>query len=697
MAAENHVKLVLDGDIKRYEVVMKRAQDIARQTKKSTSGMTAANDVMSKSFQSAATATAALHGPLNGVSGRLSSLATAFRLANTGVVLMGAALTAASVLVTKSIRDFAAYEVQLKRLIAVQEATGHSAGFTGEQINEMSREIAMATLATTAGVAQAAAALGTFGSVTGDAFERTLRVSQDVAEVMGTDIRAAAVQMGKALEDPEKGLTSLSRAGVTFTKAAEEQIETAVRFGDVMAAQAIILREVEGQLGGVAEAVASDTISGAFDTLTQNVEDLGIKLAETTGIGAGFRGFIEWLSSISDKVKGVLAGILPEDIDSTIAKMKELDASIENAEAQGGDSSYFRVRSRNLAKHLDNLRVLKKKADDAEVAGEAAARANADEARAAASEKILSDFNKHHAKMESVRLQAVAGIAGGAGAEAKENVRFQRQVQRVEELYRKQREAKQLHDEQQLILDQQHKATIEALETQHHTNLDDIRKEAALAGSNEAMRVKLAEQTVTEKNLKLQEEQIEQYELVADAGANMFSTLAEASEKGSAAMRTFVIAEKAALLASAIANMFAAANRALSMDAAVTTASRIANYAAVLATGAQAVSAISSLTIASRAMGGPTRPYSSYWVGERGPEIITTGSRPGMVTPTKDLAPTVIINEDATRAGEVSYDAREQTVSVAVAAVMSKLTDDMNSGRGVFGAAEMRYGLRRQV
>ena len=54
----------------------------------------------------------------------------------------------------------------------------------------------------------------------------------------------AAVLVGKALNDPKKGLTALRRVGVQFTDAQEDQIKALVKSGKTMDAQKIILREL---------------------------------------------------------------------------------------------------------------------------------------------------------------------------------------------------------------------------------------------------------------------------------------------------------------------------------------------------------------------------------------------------------------------------------------------------------------------
>lgn len=63
--------------------------------------------------------------------------------------------------------------------------------------------------------------------------------------------------LGKALNDPVKGISALSRAGVTFTAQQKEQIKTLTESGNILGAQKVILGEVEAQVGGVAAAQAT--------------------------------------------------------------------------------------------------------------------------------------------------------------------------------------------------------------------------------------------------------------------------------------------------------------------------------------------------------------------------------------------------------------------------------------------------------
>ena len=113
----------------------------------------------------------------------------------------------------------------------------------------------------------------TFTQVRGDQFDAATKVTLDLATAMGTDLKAAALQVGKALNDPVLGMTALSRSGIQFTDAQKEMVKEMVEANDTIGAQTVILAELEKQFGGSAEA-ARDTLGGALDSLRNAFGDL---------------------------------------------------------------------------------------------------------------------------------------------------------------------------------------------------------------------------------------------------------------------------------------------------------------------------------------------------------------------------------------------------------------------------------------
>ncbi len=162
-----------------------------------------------------------------------------------------------------------------KRLIAFANAQELRIGVDSEVI-----KVVQAQLLSFKGLAASAGQAG--GS-----FDRATKAAFDMAMVLKKDASSQALALGKALENPIKGVTALARGGTTFTDQQREQIRTLVESNRLLDAQALILTEVESQYGGAAEAGA--LYSDRFRLgLEQIKETIGIALIPT------FERFVEF-------------------------------------------------------------------------------------------------------------------------------------------------------------------------------------------------------------------------------------------------------------------------------------------------------------------------------------------------------------------------------------------------------------------
>jgi hypothetical protein len=113
-----------------------------------------------------------------------------------------------------------------------------------------------------------------------DIFDQATRATLDLSVAMGKDMQSSAVLVGKALNDPVKGLTALTRVGVTFTSAQKEMIKGMVKSGDTIGAQKIILQELNAEFGGSAQA-AGRTLPGQLSILRENFNNLAGTMVQT--------------------------------------------------------------------------------------------------------------------------------------------------------------------------------------------------------------------------------------------------------------------------------------------------------------------------------------------------------------------------------------------------------------------------------
>lgn len=152
-----------------------------------------------------------------------------------------------------------AYKTQLQaqqKLQAVLKATGGAAELSAQEIADFASQRQGITNFSDEATIAASGVLATFKEIKGDIFKDALVAGQDMAAVLGTDMQGSMIQLGKALNDPMRGITALSRAGVSFTEQQKEQIRTMQEAGDIAGAQRIILAELQGEFGGAAEAMA---------------------------------------------------------------------------------------------------------------------------------------------------------------------------------------------------------------------------------------------------------------------------------------------------------------------------------------------------------------------------------------------------------------------------------------------------------
>ena len=163
------------------------------------------------------------------------------------------------------------------------KVTGGAAKVTARQVGDLAAAISAKTGVDDEAIQSGANLLLTFKNVRNevgagnDIFSQATASAQDLAAAGFGSADSAAKMLGKALNDPIKGMSALGRAGVTFTAAQKKQIAALVETGDVLGAQKIIMAEVQSQVGGAAEATATagDKAAVAFGNLLQQGVDCG--------------------------------------------------------------------------------------------------------------------------------------------------------------------------------------------------------------------------------------------------------------------------------------------------------------------------------------------------------------------------------------------------------------------------------------
>jgi hypothetical protein len=173
----------------------------------------------------------------------------------------------------KLIEETTSQEAATAQLNATLTSTNYAAGLSAQAISGMSEELHNMTTYADEDILSMQDVLLTFRNIKGDSFKEASMAVLDLSAKLGGDLQSNAIKVGKALQDPIKGLTNLSRVGIQFSGEQVTMVKNLVKTGDVLGAQKIILKQLEEQYGGSAKA-ARDTLGGALAALKNNFNDL---------------------------------------------------------------------------------------------------------------------------------------------------------------------------------------------------------------------------------------------------------------------------------------------------------------------------------------------------------------------------------------------------------------------------------------
>lgn len=166
---------------------------------------------------------------------------------------------------------------------AVLKSTGSVANVSAKHVEELAGSLLQKTGIDDETIQSSENLLLTFTKIRNEAgkgndvFDRTTKLVQDMSVALKQDAKQSAIQLGKALNDPIKGVANLRRVGVSFTEQQEEQIKALWENGHELKAQKMILRELNKEFGGSAEAVGK-TLPGKLNVLKENFRNASSEL-----------------------------------------------------------------------------------------------------------------------------------------------------------------------------------------------------------------------------------------------------------------------------------------------------------------------------------------------------------------------------------------------------------------------------------
>ena len=190
-----------------------------------------------------------------------------------------------------------------RQTAAVLKSTGGAAGVTAKQIQTLSQRLSEQTAIDDEAIQSAQNLLLTFTAIGKDIFPQTTQAILDLSVATGQNLNRSAIQVGKALQDPIRGITALRRVGVNFSTDQQEVIKRLVETGNVAQAQKMILKELAVEFGGSAAAQATpldrlrvtynnllETLGGYLVPILNDGANALIKFVEEFRKGAGTGG-----------------------------------------------------------------------------------------------------------------------------------------------------------------------------------------------------------------------------------------------------------------------------------------------------------------------------------------------------------------------------------------------------------------------
>ena len=237
------------------------------------------------------------------------------KLASLGKSLVTSVSAPAAAFTANAIRLFNTQEQALAKVRTGLASTGGTAKLTFKELTDAASQLQEKTLFGDEEILSGATStLLTFTNIAGKVFKETQVAVLDLSARMGIDLQSAAVQLGKALNDPVANLSALSRSGIQFTDRQKAMIKGMVQVGRLTGAQKIILKELNTQFGGTAEAMAR-VGAGPLKQLSNSFGDLNEEIGKAQF--EVLRPFIEslkqltkWMSNLSPKTKAIVGAFV---------------------------------------------------------------------------------------------------------------------------------------------------------------------------------------------------------------------------------------------------------------------------------------------------------------------------------------------------------------------------------------------------
>ena len=221
-------------------------------------------------------------------------------------------------------------ETVANRLLDVADATARKIGVDDDLI------------ASTQAILMSFEDIGKSANVTGGLFDQVTKAALDMSVLFGGDATGYAVQLGKALSDPEKGLTALKKTGALLPADIKRIGDEFARTGDKGKAMADVIASVNRQVEEQSEAVAK-TSEKIKVSLGQVIESFAKPFSEGfSGLPAALESVFPAMSAKATELGSIVGTSLAQAIAGNPENLITIGSLIGGLIVDGLDASVER-------------------------------------------------------------------------------------------------------------------------------------------------------------------------------------------------------------------------------------------------------------------------------------------------------------------------------------------------------------------
>lgn len=173
--------------------------------------------------------------------------------------------------------EYEKFEFSQSQVIAGLKSTEYAAGVTADQLEESALKMAHSFKFTKSEITGMQSIVLTFPGITKNTFDTASQAILDMSTRLHKGLDETALMVGKALQDPKKGIKALRLVGVNFNDTQTEIIRKLVETGQAAKAQTLILKELQTEFAGSAKEAAKADVLFRYN---KAVEELKLGIGE---------------------------------------------------------------------------------------------------------------------------------------------------------------------------------------------------------------------------------------------------------------------------------------------------------------------------------------------------------------------------------------------------------------------------------